>query len=57
MARVRSIANPHKEGKHVTLAEARSAFRELSHHKKAKSMSKDALNASARVLQKAAKKI
>jgi ribosomal protein S19 len=30
VARVRSIANPHQEGKHVTLAEARSAFRELS---------------------------
>jgi hypothetical protein len=30
MARVRSIANPHQEGKHVTLAEARSAFREVS---------------------------
>jgi len=30
VARVRSIANPYQEGKHVTLAEARSAFRELS---------------------------
>jgi hypothetical protein len=30
VAKVRSIANPHQEGKHVTLAEARSAFRELS---------------------------
>jgi hypothetical protein len=34
MAKVRSIANPHQEGKHVTLAQARSVFRELSRDSK-----------------------
>jgi small subunit ribosomal protein S19 len=30
MARIRSIMKPHKEGKNVTLSEARSVFRQLN---------------------------
>jgi len=35
MARIRSILKPAKEGKNVTLSEARSAFRELGTNAKA----------------------